>query len=123
MNNNVRNIWIEVEGTLTQRSENELREILLQESRQIVNRFRWIVGLGIAICAGVLFFLILASFSLQSDLLYLINNSLLAVLLIVVLVINIRFFYGLEPVTAGSNSFSNLLKERNRKIKNAMQQK
>ncbi len=123
MNNDLRSIWMEVEGHLTQISENELREVLLLKSKIIINRFRWMLGLGTAICAGVLIFLVVASFSLQNDVLYVINNSVLAILLIIALVYNIRVFYDLESVSGESSSVFHLLKEKIRKIEKAMQQK
>lgn len=122
MKEDLRSIWIEIEGQITPRPESELREILLYKSRQIVKRFRWVVGIGTAICSAVLVFLVIASFSLRQDVLYLINNSLLVILLVAALIQNIRFFKDLNRKTKGRGNVCDILKEKALKIDKVIQQ-
>lgn len=123
MENDLRNIWTEVEGELIPKSESELNDILLQKSTEVMSRFKWLSGIGISICIGVLTFLVISSVSLRNDVLYLINNALLAFFLVDALVYNIRFIRDLDYTTGGSSNVYTILNEKARKIERALKQK
>lgn len=90
--NELKNIWIEIEGTLTPKTKNELKEILLFKTKRILSKFRWFLMTSILLCIGVITFLIIASLEIKNDILYLLNNTVLAVIIITLLVYYIKSY-------------------------------
>lgn len=90
--NELKNIWIEMEGILTPKTKNELKEILLSKTKKILSKFRWFLMTSILLCIGVITFLIIASLKLKSDILYLLNNTVVALIIIALLVYYIKSY-------------------------------
>jgi Na+/melibiose symporter-like transporter len=89
-NNELRNIWVEVDGMLTQKSNSELKEILGEKARKTSRKF-YVSAIGsIIICAGVLAFLIIALINHSNDVFYVVNNIVAGVIIIFYLIFYAR---------------------------------
>ncbi len=90
--NELKNIWIEIDDILTPKTKNELKEILLSKTKRILSKFRWFLMTSILLCIGVITFLIIASLEIKNDILYLLNNAVLAIIIITLLLYYIKSY-------------------------------
>jgi len=85
-NNEFKNIWVEVDGILTPKSPDELRNILSTKAKRIVKRYGAATLGSIILCAAVVAFSITGIIKYASDAYYVINNVLLSLVAMVYLV-------------------------------------
>jgi len=119
----MKNIWVELNGILTPKDNDELKEILKKKANMTSRKFYIATIVSILLSAGVLAFLIVAIISHFSDIYYVINNLLLGLLLIVYLVYYFVIFRRLsyaqnakftlyESIERSFNTLSNLMTTR-----------
>jgi len=81
--NDLKNTWKTMEAGIEPKTKEELNQSLTAITRKTMNKFVWLVSADVIACMGFLAFLIITAFNRQNDSLYLINNSILAVITLV----------------------------------------
>jgi len=71
----LKNIWVDIQGVLIPKTRNELKEILIKKSRHVIGKFLKLLVLDVAISVGLLIFLVIASINRGDDVLYLLHNG------------------------------------------------
>lgn len=95
-NNDLQNLWKKVDQKIHPKSTDELNQLLHVKSRQTVNKFLMIITLDIIVCCGMLIYLMITSLNRSEDALYLINNVLLGLIIILVLFSGIYYWHKLR---------------------------
>lgn len=94
-NNELQKIWKNVDIEIHQKSKEELNLLLSSVTRQTINKFLFIISIGILSGIGLLFFLTITSISRKDDLYYLMNNLTLGIIAIISLVSGLMSWYKL----------------------------
>jgi len=81
--NDLKNTWKTMEAGIEPKTKEELNQSLTAITRKTMNKFVWLVSVDVIACVGFLAFLIITALNRQGDSLYLINNSILAVITLV----------------------------------------
>lgn len=79
-------IWRSADSEIHLRSREEINLLLNSVTRQTMNKFLLVLGFGILSSAGLLVFLTVASIGRYSDVLFLINNTLLGLIAMIGLI-------------------------------------
>jgi hypothetical protein len=87
--NNLQNIWKNADSEINLKSAAELNQILSVKIRKTMNKFLVILSIDIIVCVGLILFLVITAFNRQSDILYLVNNSILGLITIASLLISL----------------------------------
>lgn len=85
-NNELQQIWKQIDGKINIKSSQELRLLLNSKARQMVNRILLIGGVSMAVSIGVLAWLTVTLLQRWFDTWYVINNIFLGVLTIISLI-------------------------------------
>jgi cytochrome c oxidase subunit IV len=85
-NNEFKNLWVEVDGMLTPKSPDELKQILGMKAKKILKRYGTVTLGSIILCVAVVAFSIAGIIKHASDAYYVINNILLSLVTMVYLV-------------------------------------
>ena len=93
--NELQKIWKNVDIEIHQKSKEELNLLLSSVTRQTINKFLFIISIGILSGIGLLFFLTITSISRKDDLYYLMNNLTLGIIAIISLVSGLMSWYKL----------------------------
>jgi hypothetical protein len=99
-------IWKTIDNEINPKSKDELNLLLKSKAKQTLNKFIIILSTSILTSVGLIIFLLIAALKRQDDLLYLINNSLLGLLVIVSLITGVLSWYKIQ-----NNKFSLPLKD------------
>lgn len=95
-NNELQEIWKTFDTEINQKSKAELNLLLTSKTRQTMNKFLVIMGISIAVSAGLLIYLAITSLQRQTDLMFLINNATLGIITIISLVSGLQGWYKLQ---------------------------
>ncbi len=95
-NKELQKIWKRVDTESNQKSKDELNLLLASKAKQTINKYIVMIGLSIAICLGLITWLIIASLNRQNDLIYLINNATLGVIIFISFIYYLSSFYKLQ---------------------------
>ena len=79
-NNELQDLWKAVDSEIKEKPTDELNLLLLAGTRETINKFTVIIGVDIAVCAGLIIFLTATAINRQSDIIYLINNLILGLM-------------------------------------------
>jgi len=99
-------IWKTIDNEINPKSKDELSMLLKSKAKQILNKFIVILSTSILISVGLIIFLLITSMRRQNDLIYLINNAVLGLLVIVSLISGVLSWYKIR-----NNKFSLSLKD------------
>jgi hypothetical protein len=87
--NEFQNTWKQIDSEISLRTTEELNQLLTIKTRKSINKFLLIFSIDIIACVGLIIFLILTAFNRQSDIIYLINNSILCLITFTALIISL----------------------------------
>ncbi len=99
-------IWKTIDKEINPKSKDELSILLKSKAKQTLNKFIVILSTSILTSVGLNIFLLITSLKRQDDLIYLINNAILGLLVIVSLFSGILSWYKIQ-----NNKFSLPLKD------------
>jgi hypothetical protein len=95
-NNDLQNIWKNINSEISQKSKDELNHLLSNKTRKAMNKFLYVTGFAIAVCVGLLIFLTITALNRSTDELYQINNISLGVITIIALISSLNKWYLLQ---------------------------
>jgi hypothetical protein len=104
--NELQNIWKNIDSEISLKTTEELNQLLTIKTRKTINKFLFIFSIDVIVCAGLIVFLILTALNRQSDIIYLINNSILCLITFTALIISLLSINKLQ-----NNKFNLSLKE------------
>lgn len=87
--NELLNIWKNIDSEISLKTTGELNQLLTAKARKTINKFLFIFSLDIIVSIGLIVFLIRTALSRQSDIIYLVNNSLLCLITITAMIISL----------------------------------
>jgi membrane protein YdbS with pleckstrin-like domain len=87
--NELQNIWKNIDSEIDLKSMDELNQTLSVKTRKIINKFLLIFSIDIAVCVGLIAFLIITALNRQSDIIYQVNNSILCLITLVSLIVSL----------------------------------
>lgn len=102
----LQNIWKTIDNEINPKSKDELSLLLKSKAKQTLNKFIFILSTSILISIGLIIFLLITALKRQDDLIYLTNNALLGILVIVSLTSGVLSWYKIQ-----NNKFSLPLKD------------
>ena len=79
-NNEIENIWKNIDSKINQKSIDELNELLNTKTKKTMNKFLYILCVDIIVCIGLIIFLIITALNRQGDIIYQVNNSILSLI-------------------------------------------
>ena len=99
-------IWKTIDNEINPKSKDELSLLLKSKAKQTLNKFIVILSTSLLTSVGLIIFLLITALKRQDDLIYLINNAVLGLLVIVSLISGILSWYKIQ-----NNKFSLPLKD------------
>lgn len=99
-------IWKTIDNEINPKSKDELSLLLKSKAKQTLNKFIVILSTSILTSAGLIIFLLITGIKRQDDLIYLINNAVLGLLVIVSLISGVLSWHKIR-----NNKFSLSLKD------------
>ena len=102
----LQNIWKTIDNEINPKSKDELSLLLKSKAKQTLNKFIVILSTSILTSVGLIIFLLITALKRQDDLIYLINNAVLGLLVIVSLISGVLSWYKIQ-----NNKFSLPLKD------------
>ncbi len=99
-------IWKTIDNEINPKSKDELNLLLKSKAKQTLNKFIVILSTSILTSVGLIIFLVMTTLKRQDDLIYIINNALLGLLVIVSLISGVLSWYKIQY-----NKFSLPLKD------------
>jgi hypothetical protein len=87
--NELQNIWKNIDSEISLKTTSELNQLLTIKTRKTINKFLFIFSIDVFVCVGLVVFLILTALNRQSDIIYLINNSILCLITLTSLIISL----------------------------------
>lgn len=88
-NNELQNIWKNIDSEISLKTTEELNQLLTIKTKKTINRFLFIFCIDIIVCVGLIVFLIMTALNRQSDIIYLVNNSILCLITLTALIISL----------------------------------
>jgi len=95
-NNEWKDLRKSIESEITPLSKEELNLMLESKTKQTVNKYIVILGVSVAVSAGLLIYLLITSLNRQDDLFFLLNNALLGILTLGSLISGLWSWYKLQ---------------------------
>lgn len=105
-NSELQKIWKTIDNEINPKSKDELSLLLKSKVKQTLNKFIVILSTSILTSVGLIIFLLITAMRRQDDLIYLINNAVLGLLVIVSLISGALSWYKIR-----NNKFSLSLKD------------
>lgn len=105
-NSELQRIWKTIDNEINPKSKDELNLLLKSKAKQTLNKFIVILSTSILTSVGLIIFLLITALKRQNDIIYLINNAVLGLLMIVSLISGVLSWYKLQ-----NNKFSLPLKD------------
>jgi len=87
--NELQNIWKNIGSEISPKTTEELNQLLTIKTRKTINKFLYIFSVDIIVCVGLIVFLILTALNRQSDIIYLVNNTILCLITLTALIISL----------------------------------
>jgi hypothetical protein len=87
--NGLQNIWKSIGSEISLKTTEELNQLLTIKIRKTINKFLYIFSVDIIVCVGLIIFLILTALNRQSDIIYLVNNTILCLITLTALIISL----------------------------------
>jgi hypothetical protein len=79
-NNEIENIWKNIDSRISPKSIDELNELLTSKTKKTMNKFLYILCIDITVCIGLIIFLVMTALNRQGDIIYQVNNSILCII-------------------------------------------
>jgi hypothetical protein len=87
--NELHNIWKNIDSEVRLKTTVELNQILTIKTKKTINKFLFIFSIDIIVCIGLIVFLIMTALNRQSDIIYLVNNTILCLITLTALIISL----------------------------------
>ncbi len=87
--NELHRIWKNIDSEISLKTTDELNQLLTIKSKKTIYKFLFIFSIDIIVCAGLIIFLIITALKRQSDIIYLINNTMLCLITLTALIISL----------------------------------
>jgi hypothetical protein len=87
--NELQNIWKNIDSEISLKTTEELNQLLTIKTRKTINKFLFIFSIDVIVCVGLIVFLIMTALNRQSDILYLLNNTILCIITLTALIISL----------------------------------
>jgi hypothetical protein len=87
--NELQNIWKSIDSEISLKTTEELNQLLTIKTRKTINKFLFIFSIDIIACIGLIVFLIMTALNRQSDIIYLVNNTILCLITFTAFVISL----------------------------------
>jgi len=87
--NELQNIWKNIDSEINLKTNEELNQYLAAKTRKTINKFLLFIAIDIIVSVGLIVFLIITALNRQSDIIYLLNNSILCLITLSQLIISI----------------------------------
>lgn len=87
--NEFQNIWKNMDSEIRLKSIREMNQILTGKIRKTINKYLYILGLDIAVCCGLIIFLVITALNRQGDTMYQVNNVILGIITLISLFISL----------------------------------
>jgi len=104
--NELKNIWKNVDSEFNIKTVEELNQSLAAKTKKTINKFLLILSIDIVVCIGMLVFLTITVLNRQGDVLYLINNSIIGLIVLISLIVSLLSMNKLQ-----NNKFNLSLKD------------
>ncbi len=95
-NNELQNIWNNSDSGINLKSKEELNLLLIAKTRKTVNKFLYVIGFSVVVCAGLIVFLILTALNRKEDVIYQVNNLVLGLITVTALLSSLYGWYVLQ---------------------------
>jgi hypothetical protein len=95
-NNEIENTWKNIDSEINLKSKDDLNLLLISRTRKTINKFLYVIGFSIFVCAGLIVFLIITSLNRKDDILYLVNNITLCLITIIALISSLSEWYKMQ---------------------------
>lgn len=105
-------IWKNVDAKINRKSDDELTLLLASVSRHTINKFMFIISMGILSGLGLLVFLTITSLNRKEDVYYLINNITLGIIAVISLYSGLISWYKLHSNRNYNQSLKSWLEYR-----------
>jgi len=105
-NNELENIWKNVDSKIRSKSIDELNALLITKTKKTMNKFLYIILIDIIVCFGLIIFLIITALKRQGDIIYQLNNTVLCLVTIVSLIVSL-----LSWIKLNNNQYNLSLKD------------
>jgi hypothetical protein len=79
-NNEIENIWKNIDSRISPKSIDELNELFTSKTKKTMNKFLYILCIDITVCIGLIIFLVMTALNRQGDIIYQVNNSILCII-------------------------------------------
>ncbi|HEY5591499.1 MAG TPA: hypothetical protein VIK55_10820 [Paludibacter sp.] len=87
--NELQNIWKNIDSEINLKTNEELNQYLAAKTRKTINKFLLFIAIDIIVSVGLIVFLIITALNRQSDIIYLLNNSILCLITLSLLIISL----------------------------------
>jgi hypothetical protein len=87
--NELQNIWKNIDSEISLKTTEELNQLLTIKTKKTINKFLFIFSLDIIVSVGLIVFLIITALNRQSDIIYLVNNTILCLITLIALIISL----------------------------------
>ena len=87
--NELHNIWKNIDSEVSLKTTDELNQLLTIKTKKTINKFLFIFSIDIIVCIGLIVFLIMTALNRQSDIIYLVNNTILCLITLTALIISL----------------------------------
>lgn len=87
--NELQNIWKNIDSEISLKTTEDLNQLLTIKTKKTINKFLLIFSIDIIVCIGLIVFLIMTAINRQSDIIYIINNTILCLITLTGLIISL----------------------------------
>lgn len=88
-NNEIENIWKNIDSNINPKSVDELNELLATKTKKTMNKFLYFLCVDMIICIGMIIFLIITAFNRQDDTIYQVNNAIIFLITLFAFVVSL----------------------------------
>lgn len=88
-NNEIENIWKNIDSNINPKSVDELNELLATKTTKTMNKFLYFLCVDMIICIGMIIFLIITAFNRQDDTIYQVNNAIIFLITLFAFVVSL----------------------------------
>ena len=88
-NNEIENIWKNIDSNINPKSVGELNELLATKTKKTMNKFLYFLCVDMIICIGLIIFLIITALNRQGDTIYQVNNAIIFLITLIAFVVSL----------------------------------
>jgi len=88
-NNEIENIWKNIDSNINPKSVDELNELLATKTKKTMNKFLYFLCVDMIICIGMIIFLIITASNRHDDTIYQVNNAIIFLITLFAFVVSL----------------------------------